>query len=124
MKAFRLSELPLEAYALSLGLASMPRVPGLAKDSSTASAESATRRDDHGEGSNDDPKAMGTRASGACEAEREREELRKKKNVNRSLQRLKEQIKAEKLRKRQEVEKCFVETNDWMMTTRVILVIY
>ncbi|CAM9945511.1 unnamed protein product [Scytosiphon promiscuus] len=95
-KAFRVSELPLEDYAFSLGLAAAPRVPGLEKAlQKTASVEQGVG------GSADDG---GAGDGGGTENERQREEARAKKNVNRSLQRLKEQIKAEKLRKRMERE--------------------
>ncbi|CAN0477686.1 unnamed protein product, partial [Laminaria digitata] len=73
-QVFSLSELPLEEYAFSLGLAAIPRVPGLDKALKKMSSSTGN--------------------------ERQREEARAKKNVNRSLQRLKEQIKADKLRKR------------------------
>lgn len=94
-----MAELPLEAYAFSLGLASAPKIPGLAK---ALSAEYSTvNTGDGGGGTNAD--GTGGEQNGIEGVEQEREEQRKKKNVNRSLQRLKEQIKAEKLRKRQEV---------------------
>lgn len=92
-QAFRLSELPLEEYAFSLGLAAAPRVPGL---------EKALVRESSGGGGEDRDGGVGDEGGGA-ENEKQREEARAKKNVNRSLQRLKEQIKADKLRKRLEV---------------------
>lgn len=99
-EAFQLSELPLEAYAFSLGLAATPRVPGLAKALSEPSAKVITggvnSEDADGEG------GVGKAGEGVAAVEQEREAQRKKKNVNRSLQRLKEQIKAEKLRKKME----------------------
>ncbi|CAM9134160.1 unnamed protein product [Ectocarpus fasciculatus] len=93
-QAFRLSELPLEEYAFSLGLAAAPRVPGL---------EKALVRESSGGGGEDRDGGVGDERGGA-ENEKQREEARAKKNVNRSLQRLKEQIKADKLRKRLERE--------------------
>lgn len=92
-QAFRLSELPLEEYAFSLGLAAAPRVPGL---------EKALVNESLGGGGEDREGGPGDGGGGA-ENEKQREEARTKKNVNRSLQRLKEQIKADKLRKRLEV---------------------
>lgn len=92
-QAFRLSELPLEEYAFSLGLAAAPRVQGL---------EKALVNGSSGGGGEDKEGGPGDGGGGA-ENEKQREEARAKKNVNRSLQRLKEQIKADKLRKRLEV---------------------
>lgn len=97
MQTFRLSELPLEDYAFSLGLAAAPRIPGLdeaLKRSFSAGSKSA----DGGNGG-----SGGAEDGESAENEKQREEARAKKNVNRSLQRLKEQIKADKLRKRLEV---------------------
>ncbi|CAM9806181.1 unnamed protein product [Ectocarpus sp. 6 AP-2014] len=93
-QAFRLSELPLEEYAFSLGLAAAPRVPGLEK----------ALVDVPSGGGGEDEKGGPGDGGGGAENERQREEARAKKNVNRSLQRLKEQIKADKLRKRLERE--------------------
>lgn len=95
MQIFRLPELPLEDFALSLGLATAPRVPGV--ETALENAPSKGRA----KGSQDE----GSVGDGNEEAENEkqREEARSKKNVNRSLQRLKEQIKTDKLRKRMEV---------------------
>ncbi|CAM9119818.1 unnamed protein product, partial [Discosporangium mesarthrocarpum] len=81
---FRVSELPLEEYATSLGLVAAPSVPGLALGK-VKNEELVVEMDAQG-------------------VEQEREMQRRKKNVNRSLQRLKEQIKAEKLRKKLERE--------------------
>ena len=92
-QAFCLSELPLEEYAFSLGLASVPKVPGLERALEIASSAGGKRGDDGGNGED----------GAGAENEKQREEARAKKNVNRSLQRLKEQIKADKLRKRLEV---------------------
>eukprot|EP00752_Nemacystus_decipiens_P011873 g10530.t1 len=92
-QAFCLSELPLEEYALSLGLASVPKVSGLEKALEMSSSGAGKR----GDGGNEHDGA-------GAENEKLREEARAKKNVNRSLQRLKEQIKADKLRKRLERE--------------------
>ena len=64
----------------------MPRVPGL---------ERALEHSSSAGGKPGDGKEV--------DNEKQREEARAKKNVNRSLQRLKEQIKADKLRKRLEV---------------------
>lgn len=100
MQAFRLSELPLEAYAFSLGLASAPKVPGLAKAIITSSEANETGGGRNGEAGGRHGVEEGGDGLGV---EKAREEQRKKKNVNRSLQRLKEQIKAEKHRKRAEV---------------------
>lgn len=69
----------------------MPKVPGLEKALQDSSAGGKLG----GGGSGGD--------GAGAENEKQREEARAKKNVNRSLQRLKEQIKAEKLRKRLEV---------------------
>lgn len=73
-----------------MGLAAVPRVPGL---------EDVPKGSSVGNGTADG----GVRDEGNECAEKQREEARTKKNTNRSLQRLKEQIKAEKQRKRQEV---------------------
>lgn len=70
----------------------MPRVPGLEKALEIASSAGG-KRGDGGDGED----------GAGAENEKQREEARAKKNVNRSLQRLKEQIKADKLRKRLEV---------------------
>lgn len=72
---FDASQLPLDEFALSLGLPGAPRMPFLAK-LQAASAEGGD--------------------------EKLRDELRQKKNANRKLQQLKEKIKAEKERKRLE----------------------
>lgn len=78
-------------------------MPGLAKALSEPSAKVITggvnSEDADGEG------GVGKAGEGVAAVEQEREAQRKKKNVNRSLQRLKEQIKAEKLRKKMEVWK-------------------
>lgn len=70
----------------------MPKVPGLEKalENSTSSGGKLGDGGSGGDGR-------------GAENEKQREEARAKKNVNRSLQRLKEQIKADKLRKRLEV---------------------
>lgn len=81
----------------------MPRVPGLAQALSAASAAARGGDAKNSEISNDG--RSGEAGNGLAAVEQEREEQRKKKNVNRSLQRLKEQIKAEKLRKRTEVRR-------------------
>lgn len=99
LQAFRVSELLLEEYAFSLGLAAAPRVPGLEKALERASSAGVSKQGGGGGSAGDD----GAEDGAGTENEKQREEARAKKNVNRSLQRLKEQIKAEKLRKRMEV---------------------
>lgn len=79
----------------------MPRVPGLAKALSGSSADVNTGGPNSEDA--DGEEGIGKAGEGVTAVEQEREAQRKKKNVNRSLQRLKEQIKAEKLRKRMEV---------------------
>jgi ATP-dependent RNA helicase DDX10/DBP4 len=70
---FDASQLPLDEFALSLGLPGAPRMPFLAKlEAASADGGNETLRD----------------------------ELRQKKNANRKLQQLKDKIKAEKERKR------------------------
>lgn len=85
-----------------MGLAAAPRLPGLAKALESASAASSVKG---GGGGGDEEEGIGDKNGGIEkeENEKQREAGRAKKNVNRSLQRLKEQIKAEKLRKRLEV---------------------
>eukprot|EP00903_Cladosiphon_okamuranus_P014639 g13574.t1 len=97
-QAFCLSELPLKEYAFSLGLASVPKVPGLEKALKNSCAGGKPGESGGGGDGGRDGEREGT------ENEKQREEARAKKNVNRSLQRLKEQIKADKLRKRLERE--------------------
>lgn len=75
----------------------MPRIPGLEK----ALEKSSSTGSKSGEGGSRGAEDAGD--AGDAENEKQREEARAKKNVNRSLQRLKEQIKADKLRKRLEV---------------------
>lgn len=104
-QVFRLSELPLEEYASSLGLAAIPRVPGLDKAlKKLSSSAGVTKGSADGGGGGDKPSVAGEDGGEGAENEKQREEARAKKNVNRSLQRLKEQIKADKLRKRLERE--------------------
>ncbi len=71
--AFQVDKLSLGPYALSLGLAKAPRVPWMKRD--------------------------GTSTWNKLELEMGRESIRKRKNTNRSLQRLKEQIRLEKANK-------------------------
>eukprot|EP00904_Undaria_pinnatifida_P012187 jgi/Undpi1/8099/HiC_scaffold_24.g10571.m1 len=103
-QVFRLSELPLEEYASSLGLAAIPRVPGLDKALKIASSAGVGKGSTKGGGDSGSPAVAAEEDGESVENEKMREEARAKKNVNRSLQRLKEQIKADKLRKRLERE--------------------
>lgn len=80
----------------------MPRVPGLGdvlKDNGTTDG-------------------IGRDEGNKC-TEKQREEARTRKNTNRSLQRLKEQIKAEKQRKRLEVCQIIKHRNDSMIRLEV-----
>lgn len=98
LQVFVLSKLPLEEYAFSLGLAAQPRMPGLAQ----ALEKSLSARGAKAGGASGEEGGAAVQ-DGEADNEKQREEARAKKNVNRSLQRLKEQIKADKLRKRMEV---------------------
>ncbi len=71
--AFQVDKLPLGPFALSLGLAKAPRVPWMKRNATSSWNE--------------------------VELEMGRESIRKRKNTNRSLQRLKEQIRLEKANK-------------------------
>lgn len=78
-------------------------MPGLAKALENASSAAARKAEGGGSADASIPGEGERDAEVENENEKQREEARAKKNVNRSLQRLKEQIKAEKLRKRLEV---------------------